>query len=295
MRHETSTVVYTVHVRTEMRLRDFTLCTPNCVCSPSTPWRCTHYGEDYVMNVFASKLMLPDRAFICVIFTKPREYAWFLQEFLRLMNTRPDPNNIRCTNRVEKFFFPHGNVLLEDMHADMVRTGATSTRVARRRAPPPSRVKKMPAYARAALAATYDSDDSDLTRPPGGAQEQELELLPEPLVTLNLQRFCALIIKPFREPSHITIEVFSSGVLNVAGITSDAGFDSVRRYIMTTIRPLLQRHAVATECLAKPGSSFCLPPVTSRATRRSRLRERLRPSSRKRRSCDSTRMLACGT
>lgn len=70
-----------------------------------------------------------------------------------------------------------------------------------------------------------------------------LEVDGEPVsLSMNLQKFCALQIRPFGRRHKLTISTFSNGKLNVTGITSRALFDRLLHFILNTLYPLLSKH-----------------------------------------------------
>lgn len=65
-----------------------------------------------------------------------------------------------------------------------------------------------------------------------------------PSMSMNLQKFCALHIRPFHPSTNLTISTFANGNLNVTGITSPELFDMLLVFITTKLYPLMQKHQI---------------------------------------------------
>jgi hypothetical protein len=204
------------------------------------------------MNVFVAK-KLPKPAVVCMVFSKPKPIEEFFPEFERLFGARPDVNNITFINRVEKFYTPYNNLDFEGLYDDLDQSGDISTffiidhskkkdRVVKSSGP-----GKIPSYSQQVNDDGYDSDDSSINRvelPPrvnmsGGEGMDNID----PLLSMDLQRFCAMMVQPFPDESNVMIEIFASGVLNVAGIPTEEYFQRIKKFVEEKLAPLLEKNS----------------------------------------------------
>lgn len=237
-RTETSIIVYRFVVYTDITLKQFIFNQPNCICTFKNKWRVTYHGADYSMNIFmAKKLSRP--AMVCMVFSKPKPMEEFFPEFERLFGNSPDINNITFINRVEKFYTPYGNLDFEGLYDDLDQSGDISTFfIIDHGKKGGNKVRggpaKIPSYAQVA------DDYEEKTR--GGSIIAEMDTS-DPRLSMDLQRFCAMMVMPFPDESNVMIEIFASGVLNVAGIPTEEYFERIKNFVGEKLMPLLEKNS----------------------------------------------------
>lgn len=252
--HKTSILVYRFIVYTEMTLKQFIFNNPNCICTFKNKWRCTFHASDYSMNVFVAK-KLERPAIVCMVFSKPKPLEEFYPQFERLFGARPDPKNITFVNRVEKFYTPYKDLDFEglydtldqcnDINAFYVMDHKNKSKDI------VSKPGKIPSYSSVCYENNEDdSDFEDNKLPPrvnmsgGNGMDNN-----EPLLSMDLQRFCAFNIQPFPKESNVMIEVFASGILNVAGIPSEEYFQRIKKFINEILGPILKQNSFNNEVM----------------------------------------------
>lgn len=238
IRTETSIIVYRFVVYTDISLKQFIFNQPNCICTFKNKWRVTYHGIDYSMNIFmAKKLSKP--AMVCMVFSKPKPIENFFPEFEKLFGARPDINNITFINRVEKFYTNFTELDFEGLYEDLDNSTDISTffiidhsKKKEKSIIKSSRLAKIPSYSEKPA----DSDETPVIV--GNCLDNV-----DPHLSMDLQRFCAMIVQPFPEESNVTIEIFASGVLNVAGIPSEDYFQRIKQFIEEKLAPLLEKNS----------------------------------------------------
>lgn len=227
LRSKTSIMVVRFVVDTDVSLEQFVFREPNCIFSVDSPWRCTFHAIDYTMNIFvAKKLSRP--AFVCMAFSQTRGIGDFDTEFLRLFGHRP--RGATLVNWVVKFYTDLEHLNLESLF-DALNASNGNTRcffVRKIIAGPRDARRRIHSYDEA------DSDDSDLAP---RRRPRELNLEASPLVNMDQQSFSALMLKPYPMSASVVMEIFSSGIINVAGMSSTSEFDRVREYIEDKLVP----------------------------------------------------------
>lgn len=248
--NKTSILVYRFIIYTDMTLKKFIFNNPNCICTFKNRWRCTYHGLDYSMNVFIAK-KLPVPAIVCIVFSKPKPMEEFFPEFERLFGTRPQYKDITYINRVEKFYTPYHGLDFESLYDDLDKSSDISTFFIVEHNKKEKKVKtgkpgKILSYSQ--VSKYNDDDDSDYeesAKPPprvnmsGGVGMDDID----PRLSMDLQRFCAMMVQPFPNESNVMIEIFSSGVLNVAGIPDEEYFKRIKKFIEEKLAPILKNNS----------------------------------------------------
>jgi hypothetical protein len=243
--HKTSILVYRLIVYTDVTLKQFIFNNPNCICTLKNQWRCTYHASDYSMNVFvAKKLSTP--AIVCMVFSKPKPIDDFGPEFERLFGARPDPKNITLVNRVEKFYTPYKELNFEGLYDDLDKCSDIGTFYivdhSKTKNKSNGKPGKIPSYSHECYV-DIDSEESNKPEPRVNMEAGDGMDNIEPLLSMNLQRFCAMMVQPFPNESNVMIEIFASGVLNVAGIPTEEYFQRIKKFITEELAPLLKNNA----------------------------------------------------
>lgn len=235
---QTSIVVYRFIVYTDITLRQFLFNNPMCICPFKNKWRVTYHGLDYSMNIFvAKKLSRP--GLVCMVFAKQKPLDEFYPEFERLFGSRPDPKNITVVNRVEKFYTPYSNIDFEGLYDDLDKSNDIEKFFIVNHAKNKSKaaikpVVKIPSY--------VEQEFGHEQSPRVLNVDDDIDSI-DPHLSMDLQKFCAIMIAPFPEESNVMIEVFASGVLNVAGIPSEDYFHRIKRFVEEKLAPLLENNS----------------------------------------------------
>lgn len=247
--NKTSTLVYRIVVFTEMTLEQFIFNTPNCICTLKNRWRCTYHGYDYSMNVFSAK-DIGRPGVVCMFFTKPKPLESFFPEFERLFGAAPLPENITFINRVEKFYTPYKDIYFDGLYDDLDQRddiGEFFIINHKKNKVKQNKPEKIPSYVQQVADNSYTEDDDDdvirLSKQPRIViNDHKMEHV-KPHLSMDLQRFCAMMVQPFPEESNVKIEIFDSGVLNVAGIPSEEYFERIKTFIEIKLAPLLEKNS----------------------------------------------------
>jgi hypothetical protein len=190
------------------------------------------------MNVFiAKKLHVP--GVVCMVFSKPKPMEQFFPEFKRLFGNVPRVEDITFVNRVEKFYTPWKNLDFEGLYDDLDKSSDITSFfiITHKKGKVATKPAKIPSYCEN----NVDDDDSDCeTVPPPPTSN----LVEDPQLSMNLQRFCAMMICPFPSESNVMIEVFASGVLNVAGIPNEEYFLRIKQFIEIKLAPILSNNSM---------------------------------------------------
>lgn len=236
---ETSIMVYRIVLHIELSLKQFIFNNPNCICTCKNKWRCTYHGSNYSMNIFiAKKLKTP--AIVCMLFTKPTNVESFFPEFKRLFGASPDLRDITFVNRVEKIYTPFNNVYLEGLYEDLNTCGDIKTffildHKNKKKEAKQKRQDKILKYEDQERLHRYKQE-------PTVTEVDQNES--EPLVVMDLQRFCALMVQPFPHESNVMIEIFTTGVLNAAGIPNEEYFSKIKHFVQEKLLPLMSKHTL---------------------------------------------------
>lgn len=248
--NKTSTLVYRVVVYTDITLEQFIFNTPNCICTYKNRWRCTYHGPNYSMNVFTAK-DIGRNGVVCMFFTKTDDMETFFPEFKRLFGAEPLPENITFINRVEKFYTPYREIYFDGLYDDLDHTEDIGEffiiqHGAKKKKEPKKLPAKIPSYVQQLNSEEVDEDDSDMEHQPASKKLKHSDDF-KPHLSMDLQRFCAMMVQPFPEESNVKIEIFDSGVLNVAGIPSQEYFERIKKFIDDKLVPLLKNNCSYVE------------------------------------------------
>lgn len=245
IRTETSLKLYRFIIRVNITLDEFAHTHRNCVLSVSSDWRCTYYEKAFTMNIFDAK-KLPYPALVCMVFTMTMESDAFIPVFESLFGvTKEDIDKPTLVNWVEKYYTPHKPLDLEGLFLSLNSLASVSLKVKGRKQKP----RVLPSYDvhKSEELEGYDSDYNN-RRANQFAKSLTLSTKEDdgssPALSMDQQSFCALVVHPFPEATHLAIEVFSSGVLNVAGIPTDEIFEHLTHYVNTKLGPLMEQHAL---------------------------------------------------
>lgn len=200
IRH-TSIIVYRVNVKTRVTLDEFMFSTMNCICCPGSEWRCTYQGKEYSMNVFTSKYNIGE--LVCMVFTKKEMNERILNDFQDKFDYYPLPTDITLINRVEKFYTPVSCINLYDLYEQL-----------------------------------DCGDDIDTFFVTTGKKSEKGNNTHR--ISMDLQCFCAIKVQPFPKESNITIEIFASGVLNVAGVMDNELLARTSDFITNEVLPKME-------------------------------------------------------
>lgn len=235
IRHERTNTVYRVLIYTDVLLEDFIFNNPNCICSSKNKWMVMYHNIEYSMKMSTAKGTLKP-GIIILFFTKITSIEYFNPEFERLFGAIPIPSNITLINMVEKYYTPCRDIYFDGVYDAL--DGDNDIMVVMHKKKKSSTIPKVLKYSlqeKLNVDDGYDSGDVATqhdTNPPNDTGD-------DPQLSMDLQRFCALKIRPFPLESKVTIEVFDSGTLNVAGINNDVIFSKVTSYINTKLLPIL--------------------------------------------------------
>jgi hypothetical protein len=236
--HKTSLLFYRFIVKIKLDLAEFAFRIPNCVLATNSDWRCTYYGKDYTVNIFnAGKLPYP--AIVCMTFFKEKSIDSFDDEYERLFGQRPESSMTTRINWVEKFYTPYTNIDLEKLYDTLTNSNECVfvERVYKKDKLKGStdRPVKIQCYSVNEGSDTDDTSNKIKSRVITSTADDS-----SAIVSIDQKKFCALIIHPFPTESNFAIEAFSSGVLNVPGIPSVDYFEKIKKYINTTLAPVLK-------------------------------------------------------
>ena len=217
--NETTIKVYRFLIYTDITLRNFAMNNHNCTLLSKSSWRCTYHAKQYSMNIFnARKVDKP--ALIYIVFTKKLEKEYFKDEFITLFDNCYDESTFSLINWVEKYYTNVNDVDFEELYSTLDSKCKVQ--------------KKTNGKHNKESIATYNQC-GDANNDINEFNENQ-----DALLSLNVQKFSALIIQPFPDNSNIRLEVFNSGVINVAGILSVSTFAKIDNYIKLTLFPLMK-------------------------------------------------------
>lgn len=234
MRIEDSVKVYRILIHTKINLLEFSYKTPNCIISTKSEWRCTYHALDFTLNIFqASKL--PHPAIVVILFTKSKPLNEIETSLTNLFGTRPDMETAKLLNWVTKFYTPYKNLDLDNLYDDLdecnnldnifILKGCESKR--------PEKIKRYdfnePIY----------NSDTEISKPVVVNDDGT-----NPDLAIDKQRFSALIITPFPKETNLTLEIYSTGVINAAGIPNSHIYDKTLSYVNNTLLPLFVDNAM---------------------------------------------------
>jgi hypothetical protein len=244
MRIETSVKVYRFLLKTTMSPKDFAFRNKNCVISSKDRWRCTYHGHDFTTNIFKAK-KVPYPALVFIFFTQTKPIDSIVDEMESLIGVKPDVNSMVLTNWVEKVYTPHKNIDLEALFCDLdsgfddLGQHFVIERKMKKERVKKTKPGKIPKYFERN---EYDSDDSDIEKPPPRIPTDANDNGENPKINLDQQTFCGIILTPFPTESNVVLEIFASGVINVAGIPNDTYFEKVKNYINVNLLPLMKNN-----------------------------------------------------
>lgn len=236
--NKTSILVNRVVIYTDITLEDLVFNTPNCICSYKNNWRATIHRKEFSMNVFSAK-DLQKPGVVCMMFTKNENIEYFFPEFEKLFGARPELNNITFINRVEKFYTPYKNIYFEGLYDDLDKSDDINHFFIvdhAKKGKEKTRPGKIPSYIQ------QENGNNRNKKPRIQIEDTEMKNI-NPHLSMDLQRFCAMIVQPFPEEANAKIEIFDSGVLNVAGIPSNEYFYRIKKFIEEKLAPLLAKNS----------------------------------------------------
>jgi len=223
--HVRSSTVYRILIYTNVLLEDFIMNHPNCICSSRNKWMVMYHNVEYSMKMSIAK-GTRQPGIIILFFTKLTSIEHFFPEFQRLFGSTPIPSNITLVNIVEKYYCPVSNIYFDGVYDELDKNDDIMVTMSKRRSVTPS----YPKILKYSIQEKKEEHDMTSLNDDDGK---------DPQLSMDLQRFCALKIRPFPLESKVTIEVFDSGVLNVAGINPASMLDKVTKYINDTLLPIL--------------------------------------------------------
>lgn len=217
IRNALSLTVHRMIIHTDCSLDEFALRTKNCWLTGESDWRCTYYGDDFSTNLFNAK-KIPTKALVSMAFSKGKKLEDYERDFKKLFGPDIIIEDFTLVNWVEKFYTTHKTVSLNKLEGLLVEDDETIFIKKVKQRGRKTRPKKIASYD----IKVYDSD-SDSEKEPKRIKIGDDDGS-APSVSMDQQKFSALIIRPFPKESNFAIEVFSTGNLNVAGIPSEEYF-----------------------------------------------------------------------
>jgi hypothetical protein len=144
-------------------------------------------------------------------------------------------DDLVCVNRVEKFYFNKVLCLTTlFMQLDELRNANNDAfKITTKQPPTQTKRHKLPRY--------NQKFDDDVKRNSYVITESTGD---NANVMIDQQRFSALILHPFPLESSVKIEIYATGVLNVAGSPSNEYFERIKSYINNDLNPILNRSLI---------------------------------------------------
>lgn len=204
--HNLSVTVHRFIINTSQNLEDFALKTKNCVLTNESDWRCTYYGVDFTSNIFIAK-KLSYYALVSMSFSKNKTLEEYQEAYRKIFGEDVTLQDFTLINRVDKFYTPFKSLDLEKLES--ILSGDDKDIFIKM-------MKKKGPIARPDKIKSYHMNDNKR-----GQININKENSDSPAVNMDQQRFSALSLKPFPQESNFTIEVFTSGNLNVAGVPGE--------------------------------------------------------------------------
>jgi hypothetical protein len=234
MRIETSVKVYRILIHVDKKLSDIAYTMPNCIVSNKSKWRCTLHRQDFTMNIFnANKLSTP--ALVAILFTKDKPLEEIAVEFETIFGKRPCMQSIKLLNWVSKIYTEYTNLDLDEVFDDLDEYRRDNLDdifiVKGTEKKTPEKIRRYDEYE-----PVYDSEHNRNGNSYKPVQNDTAEL------SIDKQRFSALIITPFPEETNMTIELYSSGVLNCAGIPNEQVMEKTQKYVKDVLIPLFEKN-----------------------------------------------------
>lgn len=238
MRIETSVKVYRILIHVDKKLSEIAYTIPNCIVSNKSKWRCTLHRQDFTMNIFnASKLSTP--ALVAILFTKDKPLEDIAVEFETIFGKRPCMESIKLLNWVSKIYTEYSDLDLDEVFDDLDeyrRENLDDIFVVKgTEKKTPQKIRRYDEYDPSDNPGN-DSDNDISTPKNHNIQNDTAEL------SIDKQRFSALIITPFPEETNMTIELYSSGVLNCAGIPNEHIMEKTQKYVKDILIPLFEKN-----------------------------------------------------
>lgn len=203
---------------------EFAIKNVNAMVSMDLPWRCTYYSNDYTFNMFnGNKAKEP--TVVLIVFTKDKDVVELKKDILNVFDNEPVIESMNLMNWVVKFYTKVKGVNLEMLYEILDESSVgdndvfdlcvvKGTKVTKK-------VKRLKRY--------YESEkdyENVMNEQVNGT----------PSIVMDQHTFSALIIQPFPQESNVKFEIYSSGVVNVAGIPDDHYFSKIYEYINTDLR-----------------------------------------------------------
>lgn len=242
MDHSTSVKVYRVIIPINISIKSFALSNKNCIVSKNTQWRCTHHGDDFTINIFkASKLSYP--AIVVIIFSQHGDINDILIKLQHLFGVPPLIETLDLLNWVEKFYPKlNENINLDYLYTQMNIGDSDEVFVLKRpkkNTARNDRLKKMKRYYEKPSA--HEQNDNNLAK----LDNRKHFIFTDSdgstaKLKMNRQLFSALIVQPFPEESNVKIEIYYTGIINVAGIPSKEYFHKIKYYLNNRLLPLMK-------------------------------------------------------
>lgn len=237
MHFETSVRVYRCLIPCNVNLIDFACKTPNCVMVPKSPWRCTYHGEFFSTNIFYAK-QIDICAVVAILFTQTCPEDKIKRILSELLDSGVNDIELTLINWVEKCHTPFKDIMLDTLYDELNNAGDSMDHIfhlkKKNNKTSAKKVskKRVRGYARDFYKMIDHVDDEDATT----TSTQN-----NPHLDMNMEKFGALILKPFPHETNMTIEVYPSGILNVTGINDQETFERVKDYIRNTLYVPLSR------------------------------------------------------
>lgn len=210
MRVQTSQRVFNVYVRVpeDLTVLDFALRTPNSIVAPALNQRCTCHGVDFTVSMSRST-RLPFSAMTMLLFSPTIVEAEVARSRVAdLFRVGLSEVSASICNWVTKYYTGKGDIDLDDMFDDM-------------------------------------HGQSDVFGSIMGVDKDDKNKLYTERLHMDRQSICALIVKPFPDESNVKLEIYHTGQINVAGLTTPATFERFDAYIRARIVPMMAQHSYA--------------------------------------------------
>jgi len=167
------------------------------------------------MNIFQAK-QIPVPALVVLIFVKKATRETILHDIGALFNTRVDNEQLCLINWVEKFHTPFKNIFLDTLY-EQLNGESDLDHIFHLKKNSVGKKQEVVDY----VSTFYNKKTETVsTNGPSCAQ-----------LEMDIQRFGALIIKPFPNDSNLTIEIYPSGIINATGINDENMFARLKEYI----------------------------------------------------------------